>query len=229
MTFQTPIPNITKPKYKPLNDFIDEDFILVEGSDFFIIAMDYYRQGIPNATDKCYMRKSVYDMLIQAARLLPNGYKFKIFDAWRPFAVQQWLFNHYKEMITERFSHLKGEELREKINSFVAIPVEDRESPPGHTTGGAVDLTIVDENGKELDMGSGFDEFSDVSTTIYFEDSDNEVAKNNRRFLYNIMTDVGFTNLPSEWWHFDYGDRTWALLKGERIKYKGAFTLDEVR
>lgn len=100
--------------------------------------------------------------------------------------------------------------------------------PPVHTTGGAVDLTILDNYGRELDMGSFFDEFTDRTYTAYYENEKNVLVKNNRRLLYNIMTTVGFTNLPSEWWHYDYGDRFWAFYKKEPTLYRGVFTKAEL-
>ena len=52
-----------------------------------------------------------------------------------------------------------------------------------------------------------------------------EIVRNNRRILYYTMTKVGFTNLPSECWHFDYGDRVWSYYKKMPAMYKGIFEL----
>ena len=98
--------------------------------------------------------------------------------------------------------------------------------PAVHSTGGAVDLTIVGPDGETLEMGTGFDEFNDATWTYAFEPDSgtglvNDEARDNRRLLYNVMTEVGFTNLPSEWWHFDYGDGMWAQLKNGNAIYAG--------
>ena len=98
--------------------------------------------------------------------------------------------------------------------------------PAVHSTGGAVDLTIVGPDGEVLEMGTGFDEFNSATWTYAFEPDSgtglvNETARDNRRLLYNVMTEVGFTNLPSEWWHFDYGDGMWAQIKNENAIYAG--------
>ena len=77
-------------------------------------------------------------------------------------------------------------------------------------------------------MGTKFDEFTSRTHTSYYEDKENSVIKNNRRLLYNIMTSVGFTNMPSEWWHYDYLDRFYAYYKNEPARYEGVFTLEEV-
>ena len=79
-----------------------------------------------------------------------------------------------------------------------------------HTTGGAVDLTIINFDTKEeLDMGTGIDEFSEKAYT-HFTDLSREVLKN-REILYKQMLKRGFYNFPSEWWHFSYGTTDWAL------------------
>lgn len=75
-------------------------------------------------------------------------------------------------------------------------------------------------------MGCEFDEFTDKAWTNHFEPDCNggecnDVVMNNRRMLYNVMTHVGFTNLPSEWWHFDYGDDKWAQLNHTVPLYAG--------
>jgi D-alanyl-D-alanine dipeptidase len=85
-------------------------------------------------------------------------------------------------------------------------------------------LTIVDEQGKPLDMGTEFDSFKETAHTAYFEKQNGkqaEAIRENRRLLYHVMTAAGFTNLPTEWWHYDYGDRFWAYYKGQDAIYDG--------
>ena len=91
-----------------------------------------------------------------------------------------------------------------------------------------MDITIIGTDGNGLDMGSGFDEFSDRTYTAFYETSGNEIVKNNRRLLYSIMMDAGFTNLPSEWWHYDFGDRFWAYYNKRPALYRGVFTRNEI-
>jgi D-alanyl-D-alanine dipeptidase len=82
-----------------------------------------------------------------------------------------------------------------------------------HSTGGAVDVTLVTEQNELIEMGTGFDSFTAEARTDFFEKKGNtkynEVAKN-RRILFFSMTEAGFTNFPHEWWHYDYGDLLWA-------------------
>lgn len=196
--------------------------------------MQYPVLGFKNAEKKCLLREEVEEMLQEAARLLPDGLHFILWDAWRPFALQEELFISYSEKIIRDF-HLEDvskEEQVKKISQFVANPIRDEEFPPAHTTGGAVDVTIADADGNLLEMGTGFDAFSVATRAAYYESKeaeglpDAEVIRNNRRMLYHIMKKAGFSNLPSEWWHYEFGDMNWAHITGQPAKYRGIFTLD---
>ena len=87
-------------------------------------------------------------------------------------------------------------------------------------------LRIIDEEGNEICMGSEFDEFSERSDVDYYENRGKDAqVQHNRRMLYQIMKRAGFTNLPSEWWHYDYGDRFWSFYTGEKIIYKSVYDI----
>lgn len=198
------------------------------------VAMQYPVMGMHHAEQRCFVRKEVYEMLLSAAGKLPAGYRLKIYDAWRPFALQQELYTVYSDLIVKKFG-LGGcseEEKKTIIEKFVSKPDEDRDIPPVHTTGGAVDLTIIGKDGNELAMGTDFDAFTEKTYTSFFEKeedtAENITIRNNRRLLYHVMTEAGFTNLPSEWWHYDYGDRFWAFYHQEPAIYRGVFTREEM-
>ncbi len=103
------------------------------------------------------------------------------------------------------------EQLHEQVESFVAIGT-DPSRIPLHSTGGSVDLTLVDECGTELDMGTGFDHFGPEAVALYYEqDGRNQDATcNNRRILREALTNADFRCDNDEWWHFDYGNKVWA-------------------
>jgi len=207
---------------------VEEPFVLIETGNRVVVSMQYYNRRIPCAVPRCYLRKKVYDRLLKAACRLPAGYSFKVFDAWRPFVVQQFLYDEYRDVLANKFPQLSNDDLEKAISSFVYPPVEDELYPPLHTTGGAVDLTILDSQGREIDMGTPFDAFNDAAHTRYFEDSDSIIIANNRRLLYNIMASEGFTNYPAEWWHYDFGTNLWAFYTKKPSKYLGVFTESDV-
>ena len=226
----TPIPSFEDPKNIKRLNISHSPFIKVSNNEFLIVEMQYPLLNMDNAIKDCYMRAEVYERLIEAARLLPKGYKFKIQDAYRPFALQKELYEKYKIELIDKFNlqEKTPEEVDEFIKQFISLPNKDPLVPPVHTTGGAIDLTIVDPNGNELDMGTCFDEFTEKTRTDYFEHQGCKRIRDNRRLLYNVMINAGFTNFPSEWWHYDYLDRFYAYYKNTEARYEGVFDVSDV-
>ena len=194
-----------------------------------IVHPEYFIQGIRGALPECYVRESVYEKLVEAADLLPPGYKFVIFDAWRPIQVQQSLFDTLKERLRREYPSESEEEIVRRTLTFVALPSRDPLRPSPHNTGGAVDLTIADDRGRLLNMGTEYDDPTERSRTTYFEEllesgkrlsREEEEALENRRLLFNLLASVGFTNYIDEWWHYDYGNQNWAWVgKREHALY----------
>jgi len=81
-----------------------------------------------------------------------------------------------------------------------------------HSYGMALDITLVDATGRELDMGTGFDDMTELSHPALEEGflrngALTEVQVANRRLLREAMMQAGFVGINTEWWHFDCGDR----------------------
>jgi hypothetical protein len=111
--------------------------------------------------------------------------------------------------------------------------------PPPHSTGGSVDVILVEKSKIDvdsdywlrdaiIDFGADFDEMTHPeyrdtrSYTEFYEKSDgNEAALDNRRLLYNVMTQAGFTNYPFEYWHYDFGNQFHALSSGNNVAFYG--------
>jgi D-alanyl-D-alanine dipeptidase len=118
------------------------------------------------------------------------GFGLKIFDAYRPHAATRLMWDLVHD---ER---------------YVANPAKGS----GHNRGLAVDLTLVDRrSGKDLDMGTGFDNFTDTAHADFSQLPEAVLA--NRRLLRSVMEAKGFTVLPTEWWHFYWpNDRNYDVL-----------------
>ncbi|PWF24743.1 M15 family metallopeptidase [Corticimicrobacter populi] len=182
----------------------------------------YARQGVAGAHQECYVREDVGRRLLQAARSLPDGLHLVVLDGWRPWRVQQQLFDAYQDTLRRRHPDLPAEQLLALTREFVSLPSTHPARPSPHLTGGAVDVTLCSHDGVWLDMGTPFDATVPASHTAYYEstvDSDSQadaaVFRQRRRILYHAMRAAGFTNLPSEWWHFDCGDQLWAWYAGQ--------------
>jgi D-alanyl-D-alanine dipeptidase len=85
-----------------------------------------------------------------------------------------------------------------------------------HHTGGAVDLTLCNEDAVELDLGSRVNDSPEASANACYTAARNisATALRNRATLWGALRRVGLTNFPTEWWHWSYGDRYWALNNG---------------
>jgi zinc D-Ala-D-Ala dipeptidase len=170
-----------------------------------------------------YLRQGVLDALIKAQNQLQSiypGWKIKIFDAYRPIAIQRFMvdytFNSLLEtenLILEHLTEPERAKIWEKVYQFWAIPSDDPATPPPHSTGSAVDITLVDQTGKTLDLGGEIDEISPRSWPNYYAQSLDKIEQEyhqKRELLNKIMESHGFIRHPQEWWHFSLGDQMWA-------------------
>ena len=129
---------------------------------------------------ECFLRFKTVKALVKAnTKFIKKGYYIKIYDCYRPLDIQKRMW---------------------KIVSnpeYVADPAKGSI----HNRGGAVDITLVDADGKELDMGTSFDFFG-PEASHYFDNLSDEV-KQNRALLKRIMQENGFDSFDSEWWHYN--------------------------
>jgi D-alanyl-D-alanine dipeptidase len=131
----------------------------------------------------CYLNADAAAHLATAIVLAKQlGFRFKIFDAFRPSEAQWILWNHTPDP------------------NFLADP--KRGSP--HSMGAAVDLTLIDMSGAELDMGTAFDAFTPLSHHGALEIS--PAAQRNRAILLGLMTAAGWDFYRNEWWHYQLFD-----------------------
>jgi D-alanyl-D-alanine dipeptidase len=189
-----------------------------------------YWRPIEGAIDRLLLREGVAGRLATVdARLKAEGLRLHVYDAWRPKAVQAYFYHHWMPAeLARRRPGLQGAALQAEVERYWAAPTEDPSSPAPHSTGAAVDLTIVWADGAPLWMGALFDDASALAHTDRFEAADpdvsysNEEARANRRMLFHLMREAGFANHPDEWWHYSYGDQMWAALTGAQAALYGA-------
>lgn len=129
-------------------------------------------------------------------KLLKRGLSLKIFDAYRP----QTAVNHFLKWAKTANDTLMKKHYYPKYNKRNLFKLGYISTKSGHSRGSSVDLTIVDKNGKELDMGSPYDFFGDISGTYSKKITQKQLQ--NRLLLRKVMTDNGFRPYSKEWWHF---------------------------
>ncbi|MEC4984870.1 MAG: M15 family metallopeptidase [Oscillatoria sp. PMC 1068.18] len=173
-----------------------------------------------------YLRSGVVEALVSAQNYLAQlspGWKMLIFDAYRPVAVQKYMVDYtFAQVLQERgfreenLSELECEAIWGEVYQIWAIPSSDPATPPPHTTGAAVDVTLVDGEGRIVEMGSEIDELSARSQPLFYARDRSSQGKKyhaNRELLHEVMVKAGFQRHLGEWWHFSLGDQMWAWLQ----------------
>lgn len=180
-----------------------EDMVTLFGHSEIVI--DTRKQG-PGEYFK--VRKTVLEKLLEAWKSLPPELRFLVVESFRPLSIQTRYFSGYSEELKKIHAEWSNERIYMEASKFVAPP----EIVPPHSTGGAIDLTLCDESGREVDMGTALNTDPEKSSNACFTGAENisSEAKANRKMLINSLSKVGFINYPTEWWHWSYGDRYWA-------------------
>ena len=130
--------------------------------------------------DECFLRVKTVKALLEANKsFLDKGFKIKLFDCYRPKSIQKKMWKIVPDA------------------DFVANPKKGSI----HNRGGAVDISLVNISGIEVDMGTKFDFFGKEASHNYQNLSSEILA--NRKFLKEIMLQHNFKSFDSEWWHYN--------------------------
>jgi len=141
---------------------------------------------------QAYLHQHAAEKFRRAVDLLKQekpGWSFLIFDALRPLSVQRRMWSFVE-------------------NTPQQIYVANPQRGSIHNFGLAIDLTLVDEQGHEVDMGTAFDSFEELAQPRHEEKflqsgqlTNTQVT--NRKILRKVMLEAGFLSIPHEWWHFN--------------------------
>jgi D-alanyl-D-alanine dipeptidase len=157
------------------------------------------------------VRGQVARRLAEASSRLPNGISLLGIEAYRPPALQQSYFDSYWRRLRSEHPVASDDELWILASRYVSPP-----TIAPHPSGAAIDLTLIDDAVIELDMGTAVDATPEGSRLACYTKATNVSvdARANRRLLASVLEPAGFVNYPTEWWHWSYGDRYWALRSG---------------
>ncbi|MBF2051753.1 MAG: D-alanyl-D-alanine dipeptidase [Elainella sp. C42_A2020_010] len=213
-------------------------------SDWFALELPhpYVKLGAPYGDKSPYfLRQGVLERLFMAQAWLQQQrpqWRIQIFDAYRPIAVQQFMVDYTfqqtlaeESLAAESLSEAQRQAIWQKVYQFWAVPSRDPLTPPPHSTGAAIDVTLVNQHGQVVDMGSPIDEMSPRSYPDYYQPNrqsstavdpaltqiDRVRFHQNRLLLRQAMMAGGFLQHPQEWWHFSYGDQLWAWLTSQNV------------
>jgi len=183
-----------------------------------------YDRPLAGSESEVRARWSVARMLWRAnVRLRRYGVELLVLDGYRSIECQRELWRYFMDEAKRKLPRATDAAWRQYAGRYCSSPSryrhDDYRTWPVHITGGAVDVTLRSlADGRQLDMGSAFDDASPESHSACFEkdrgragEDARKTCRDNRRLLYWAMLDAGFTNYPYEWWHYDYGDQLWAL------------------
>ncbi|MGB3201661.1 MAG: M15 family metallopeptidase [Nodosilinea sp.] len=207
----------------PIRD-CGEPLVPIAGDRIFLVQPHPYQLlGAPYGQQSPYMvRSGVLSALMQAQDYLQQqcpGWGIQVFDAFRPVAVQRFMVEHtFLEQVqargwaAEALTSAEQEAVMAEVIQFWAVPSDDPATPPPHSTGAALDVTLVTEADAVVDMGSPIDEVSPRSHPDHFALSDlpQQQFHKHRTRLNQVMEAAGFRRHPNEWWHFSLGDQLWA-------------------
>ncbi|WP_426350011.1 M15 family metallopeptidase [Alloiococcus sp. CFN-8] len=176
----TVVPEVSGPK-------IVDGFVLLSSLDKNLVidlkyaTQDNFTGQVVYPTAIAVLRTETAEKLAAANReLMALGYRIKVWDAYRPVSVQVIFWDLVQD------------------SRYVANPYKGGSI---HNKGSAVDITLVDSSGKEVEMPSGFDDFSERASRN--NPNMSSEARKNMQLLTDIMVKHGFTYIDSEWWHFN--------------------------
>lgn len=159
-----------------------------------------------------YLRRTVAQMLNAVQASLPPGYRLKVFSAARTLSMQQHGWDNFNKRLREEHPNWPLSALRRATNRYFAP--YDQKAPPGHCTGGAVDVGLLDPEGNALDMTAPTKGWEAAYT---WSDKISPDSKANRMLMVEAMLGAGFSNCRDEFWHYSWGDSAWAVRVGEKV------------
>ncbi len=183
-------------------DFHAEPTVIVDDSRVFITS---------DSPHFAKARLTLIKKISTASKSLPDGLRIKIVEAYRPLAIQQAEFSGYRDRLRTAHPDWNDHQLQLETSRYLAPP-----EVAAHPTGAAIDLTLCNASGEDMDMGSSINLSSiDGSTLTYTASTDiPPQARELRNLLSRAMQSQGLVNYPSEWWHWSFGDKYWAFCTG---------------
>lgn len=165
------------------------------------------------------VRETVAEKLYSVAGNLPDGMVMVVIEGYRTMQHQQESWDRSFKKLREDHMDWSDEDIEKQVRLVVAKP----HPLANHHCGGAVDVTLMYENGELLDMGSPYpSEGLPMEIRKKFPMFPNSLLKKeitkgqevNRKILRDAMEAEDFVWYPGEWWHYCYGDRMWAVYSG---------------
>jgi len=160
------------------------------------------------------VRKGVYERLEAMLKILPANIGIAYFEGFRPLAKQKENFdNKFKEiLLKEHDKESAYQETAKHVSPFI-------DNIPTHATGASIDIALFEitkDGEKLLEMGKFDFILGENDQQETFSENTTPIERKNRLILLEAATKAGFVNYGYEWWHYSYGDKAWAFVKGKK-------------
>jgi len=177
---------------------------------------------IPNNKDYTKIRKTVYEKLLEAQKVLPKNLKFCVYEGYRSLKLQEQLFKDQYNTLKRNHPSWDHKILFDETTKLVSPTVnfDGSQNIPPHSTGAAIDIYLIDNDENVVDMGlmvANWMQDVDGSLSQTSSSKISDDAKKNRTIMSRALQSVGFVNYPGEYWHWSYGDRYWAYCSKEQF------------
>lgn len=172
----------------------------------FVLDPWYFKRGWSDDSH-IRVRPAVAEALVKAREALPAGHNFKIVDGWRPWKVQERCAADALAQLRAAHPDWPEERIQKRL-AEVAPPVRLVPWFDSHRFGGAVDLTIVDSQERDMDMGVPIDYVTGPEGALLWYEFKTDISpaeqtfRDNRRTLIRAMAAGGFSPILAEWWHW---------------------------
>lgn len=153
-----------------------------------------------------FVRKTVAEMLQRVTKKLAGSpYRLLLHHGHRSLTWQKEHWDMFYKQVSDQHPGWSHQLVTRETNKMIAP--YNQKTPPGHATGGAVDVYFIDEHDNPLDVVPPPDDWSLAPTQCKKVSRDTQALRDH---LFSLMTAEGFSNYPFEYWHYSYGDSAWA-------------------
>lgn len=210
-------------KHKEYLDLLNENLAKVEikenrekllylpnylSKDIFIKLVDLKLEKERNER-RLFLREGVVKRLNEAQKTLPKGYHLGIGDALRTEEIVLGLYRYYFDKKKKEEPNFSDKEIDLWLRNLLAMP--DDLVPPGHMTGGAIDVFLVNDEGEKIPLEIDTKIIPKEEQKFTFCPKLPEDIKEKRKILYDALINVGFYNYFREYWHYTFGEAYWAV------------------
>ncbi len=196
----------------PIKESEEELVDLIKINNKRLVPLSNFSDQYKNSYKEfALVRKTVADKLLKMLEFLPSDIGIAYFEGFRPLYKQK---QYFDDKMHETLQTIKDKELAYEETSKSVAPFID--NVPPHSTGAAIDMTLFSLKDGLLDMGKFDTIFGPNHHQETFSENTTQIQRKNRLTLLEAAIKADFVNYGFEWWHYSYGDKVWAYVKGQK-------------